>query len=117
MEQPASPKPLPKASPDLVKKASSCASVAGAYPPRCRRPGAIAARSRNREVWGGQVCQICGDGVGTVGDGKLFTACYVCRFPMCRPCYEYEHKDSIQACLQCKTKYKRHKGSPPVRGE
>ncbi|KAK3148996.1 hypothetical protein QOZ80_3AG0211520 [Eleusine coracana subsp. coracana] len=66
---------------------------------------------------GGQVCQICGDGVGTTADGELFTACDVCGFPVCRPCYEYERKDGTQACPQCKTKYKRHKGSPPIRGE
>ncbi|RCV40326.1 hypothetical protein SETIT_9G043900v2 [Setaria italica] len=65
----------------------------------------------------GQVCQICGDGVGTAADGELFTACDVCGFPVCRPCYEYERKDGTQACPQCKTKYKRHKGSPPVHGE
>ncbi|PWZ55216.1 putative cellulose synthase A catalytic subunit 2 [UDP-forming] [Zea mays] len=63
------------------------------------------------------VCQICGDGVGTAADGDLFTACDVCGFPVCRPCYEYERKDGTQACPQCKTKYKRHKGSPPVHGE
>ncbi|XP_062212779.1 probable cellulose synthase A catalytic subunit 2 [UDP-forming] isoform X2 [Phragmites australis] len=65
---------------------------------------------------GGQLCQICGDGVGTTADGELFTACDVCGFPVCRPCYEYERKDGTQACPQCKTKYKRHKGSPPVHG-
>ncbi|TVU44479.1 hypothetical protein EJB05_03922, partial [Eragrostis curvula] len=69
------------------------------------------------EAWGSAVCQICGDGVGTAADGELFTACDVCGFPVCRPCYEYERKDGTQACPQCKTKYKRHKGSPPVRGE
>ena len=59
---------------------------------------------------GGQVCQICGDGVGTTAEGDVFAACYVCGFPVCRPCYEYERKDGTQACPQCKTKYKRHKG-------
>ena len=58
----------------------------------------------------GQVCQIYGDGVGTAADDDLFTACDVCGFPVCRPCYEYERKDGTQACPQCKTKYKRHKG-------
>ncbi|KAM0943645.1 putative cellulose synthase (UDP-forming) chromatin regulator PHD family [Dioscorea sansibarensis] len=66
---------------------------------------------------GSQVCQICGDGVGTTVDGGLFVACGVCGFPVCRPCYEYERKDGNQSCPQCKTKYKRHKGSPPVGGE
>ncbi|KAL5218261.1 hypothetical protein ABZP36_018945 [Zizania latifolia] len=65
----------------------------------------------------GHVCQICGDGVGTTVDGELFTACDVCGFPVCRPCYEYERKDGTQACPQCKTKYKRHKGSPLIHGE
>jgi cellulose synthase A len=57
------------------------------------------------------VCQICGDGVGTTAEGDVFAACDVCGFPVCRPCYEYERKDGTQACPQCKTKYKRHKGS------
>ncbi|KAJ3670215.1 hypothetical protein LUZ60_010539 [Juncus effusus] len=65
----------------------------------------------------GQVCQICGDGVGTTSEGDLFVACSVCGFPVCRPCYEYERKDGTQACPQCKTKYKRHKGSPAIHGE
>ena len=56
------------------------------------------------------MCQICGDGVGTTAEGDVFTACDVCGFPVCRPCYEYERKDGTQACPQCKTKYKRHKG-------
>jgi cellulose synthase A len=59
---------------------------------------------------GGQVCQICGDGVGAGAEGEVFAACDVCGFPVCRPCYEYERKDGTQACPQCKTKYKRHKG-------
>uniref|UniRef100_A0ACD5WNE5 Uncharacterized protein n=1 Tax=Avena sativa TaxID=4498 RepID=A0ACD5WNE5_AVESA len=64
-----------------------------------------------------QVCQICGDGVGVTAEGEVFAACDVCAFPVCRPCYEYERKDGTQACPQCKTKYKRHKGSPAIRGE
>jgi hypothetical protein len=63
---------------------------------------------------GGQVCQICGDGVGTTAEGDVFAACDVCGFPVCRPCYEYERKDGTQACPQCKTKYKRHKGNSTV---
>ena len=58
----------------------------------------------------GQVCEICGDEVGLTVDGDLFVACNECGFPVCRPCYEYERKDGTQACPQCKTKYKRHKG-------
>ncbi|KAG2632850.1 hypothetical protein PVAP13_2NG127200 [Panicum virgatum] len=77
--------------------------------------GAEAVKSGTRG--GGQVCQICGDGVGTTAEGDVFAACDVCGFPVCRPCYEYERKDGTQACPQCKTKYKRHKGSPAIRGE
>ena len=57
-----------------------------------------------------QVCQICGDKVGVTADGELFVACNECAFPVCRPCYEYEHKDGNQSCPQCKIRYKRHKG-------
>ncbi|KAK6933802.1 Cellulose synthase [Dillenia turbinata] len=64
-----------------------------------------------------QVCQICGDNVGNTVDGEPFIACDVCAFPVCRPCYEYERKDGNQSCLQCKTRYKRHKGSPAVLGD
>ncbi|XWS59131.1 hypothetical protein CRYUN_Cryun08bG0095800 [Craigia yunnanensis] len=66
---------------------------------------------------GGQVCQICSDHVGLTADGEPFVACHVCVFPVCRPCYEYERKDGTQSCPQCKTKYKRHKGSPAIGGE
>ncbi|KAK9283250.1 hypothetical protein L1049_011486 [Liquidambar formosana] len=66
---------------------------------------------------GGQVCQICGDNVGKTVDGEPFIACDVCAFPVCRPCYEYERKDGNQSCPQCKTRYKRHKGSPPIPGD
>ncbi|KAJ7526246.1 hypothetical protein O6H91_17G090000 [Diphasiastrum complanatum] len=65
----------------------------------------------------GQVCQICGDDVGVTIDGELFVACNECAFPVCRPCYEYERKDGNQSCPQCKTRYKRHKGSPRVEGD
>ncbi|KAF9664730.1 hypothetical protein SADUNF_Sadunf16G0048500 [Salix dunnii] len=64
-----------------------------------------------------QVCQICSDEIGKTIDGEPFVACHVCAFPVCRPCYEYERKDGNQSCPQCKTKYKRHKGSPPIQGE
>ncbi|XVF75794.1 hypothetical protein PTKIN_Ptkin13bG0215600 [Pterospermum kingtungense] len=66
---------------------------------------------------GGQVCQICSDNVGLTADGEPFVACHVCAFPVCRPCYEYERKDGTQSCPQCKTKYKRHNGSPAIGGE
>jgi cellulose synthase A len=57
------------------------------------------------------VCNICSDSVGTTAEGDVFAACDVCSFPVSCRCYEYEHKDSTQACPQCKTKYKCHKGN------
>ncbi|KAL2511642.1 Cellulose synthase A catalytic subunit 3 [UDP-forming] [Abeliophyllum distichum] len=66
---------------------------------------------------GSQVCQICGDNVGLTVDRELFVACDVCAFPVCRPCYEYERKDGNQSCPQCKTRYKRHRGSPAIHGD
>ncbi|MED6203822.1 Cellulose synthase A catalytic subunit 1 [UDP-forming] [Stylosanthes scabra] len=65
----------------------------------------------------GQICQICGDNVGLTATGDVFVACNECAFPVCRPCYEYERKDGNQSCPQCKTRYKRHRGSPRVEGD
>lgn len=65
----------------------------------------------------GQVCEICGDDVGLTVDGDLFVACNECGFPVCRPCYEYERREGSQNCPQCKTRYKRLKGSPRVEGD
>ncbi|KAJ4957560.1 hypothetical protein NE237_024671 [Protea cynaroides] len=65
----------------------------------------------------GQVCEICGDEVGLTGDGDLFVACNECGFPVCRPCYEYERREGSQLCPQCKTRYKRLKGSARVDGD
>ncbi|KAG6543884.1 hypothetical protein Mapa_014724 [Marchantia paleacea] len=65
----------------------------------------------------GHICQICGDDVGITPAGELFVACNECAFPVCRPCYEYERKDGNQTCPQCKTRYKRHRGSPRVNGD
>ncbi|THU59999.1 hypothetical protein C4D60_Mb07t08000 [Musa balbisiana] len=59
----------------------------------------------------GQVCEICGDEIGLTVDGDLFVACNECGFPVCRPCYEYERREGTQLCPQCKTRYKRLKGS------
>ncbi|KAK7853442.1 cellulose synthase a catalytic subunit 3 [udp-forming] [Quercus suber] len=73
--------------------------------------------ARSSKTLGGQVCQICGDNVGKTVDGEPFIACDVCAFPVCRPCYEYERKDGNQSCPQCKTRYKRHKGSPAILGD
>ncbi|KAL0344326.1 UNVERIFIED_CONTAM: Cellulose synthase A catalytic subunit [UDP-forming] [Sesamum angustifolium] len=36
---------------------------------------------------------------------------------MDRTCYEYERKEGSQCCPQCKTRYKRIKGSPRVEGD
>lgn len=60
------------------------------------------------------ICQICGDDVGVTFEGDLFVACNECSYPVCRPCYEYERKEGSQACPQCKTYYKRLKGSPRI---
>ncbi|KAL2503708.1 putative cellulose synthase A catalytic subunit 9 [UDP-forming] [Abeliophyllum distichum] len=65
----------------------------------------------------GQICQICGDEIEITVDGEPFVACNECAFPVCRPCYEYERREGNQACPQCKTRYKRIKGSPRVDGD
>ncbi|VFQ86717.1 unnamed protein product [Cuscuta campestris] len=65
----------------------------------------------------GQICQICGDEIEITEDREPFVACNECAFPVCRPCYEYERREGNQACPQCKTRYKRIKGSPRVEGD
>ncbi|CAA0815000.1 Cellulose synthase A catalytic subunit 6 [Striga hermonthica] len=50
-------------------------------------------------------------------DGEPFMVCNECTFPVCRPCYEYERWEGNHACPQCKTKYRRIKGSPWVDGD
>ncbi|KAM1005704.1 hypothetical protein ACFX13_002621 [Malus domestica] len=65
----------------------------------------------------GQICQICGDEIEITVDGEPFVACNECAFPVCRSCYEYERREGNQACPQCKTRYKRIKGSPRVEGD
>ncbi|XP_047324685.1 cellulose synthase A catalytic subunit 7 [UDP-forming]-like [Impatiens glandulifera] len=65
----------------------------------------------------GQVCEICSDQIGLNVDGDLFVACNECGFPVCRPCYEYERREGSHLCPQCKTRYKRLKGSPRVEGD
>ncbi|KAK4790489.1 hypothetical protein SAY86_017793 [Trapa natans] len=65
----------------------------------------------------GQICQICEDEVELTPEGEPFVACNECAFPVCRPCYEYERREGSQACPQCKTRYKRIKGSPRVEGD
>lgn len=42
-----------------------------------------------------------------------FVACDFCSYPVCRPCYEYERKHGNHSCPQCKTTYKRLKGTFP----
>ncbi|PKI33423.1 hypothetical protein CRG98_046186 [Punica granatum] len=61
-----------------------------------------------------QVCQICSDEIEFTENGEPFVACNECAFPVCRTCYEYERREGNQACPQCKTRYKRIKGSPRV---
>ncbi|KAH1260613.1 Cellulose synthase A catalytic subunit 6 [UDP-forming] [Glycine max] len=65
----------------------------------------------------GQICQICGDELEVTVNGEPFVACNECAFPVCRPCYEYERREGNQVCPQCKTRYKRIKGSPRVEGD
>ncbi|XP_027357642.1 cellulose synthase A catalytic subunit 2 [UDP-forming]-like isoform X3 [Abrus precatorius] len=65
----------------------------------------------------GQICQICGDELEVTVDGEPFVACNECAFPVCRPCYEYERREGNQVCPQCKTRYKRIKGSARVEGD
>ncbi|CAI0393861.1 unnamed protein product [Linum tenue] len=63
------------------------------------------------------VCQICGDNIGKTVSGDPFVACDVCGLPVCRLCYEYERNHGTKACPQCKTRYKRHRGSPANAGD
>ncbi|KAL3818816.1 hypothetical protein ACJIZ3_004721 [Penstemon smallii] len=74
-------------------------------------------RIKSVQELSGQKCQICGDEVEITVDGELFVACNECAFPVCRTCYEYERKEGSQSCPQCKTRYKRLKGSPRVEGD
>ncbi|MFQ6623705.1 hypothetical protein Gotur_004386 [Gossypium turneri] len=75
------------------------------------------ARIKSVQELSGQTCQICGDEIEITVDGEPFVACNECAFPVCRPCYEYERREGNQACPQCKTRYKRIKGSPRVEGD
>lgn len=75
------------------------------------------ARIRSVQELSGQTCQICGDEIELTVSSELFVACNECAFPVCRPCYEYERREGNQACPQCKTRYKRIKGSPRVDGD
>ncbi|CAA2968796.1 cellulose synthase A catalytic subunit 2 [UDP-forming] [Olea europaea subsp. europaea] len=74
-------------------------------------------RIKSVQELSGQICHICGDEVEITVDGEPFVACNECAFPVCRTCYEYERREGNQACPQCKTRYKRIKGSPRVEGD
>ncbi|KMS96891.1 hypothetical protein BVRB_7g180680 [Beta vulgaris subsp. vulgaris] len=63
------------------------------------------------------ICRVCGDGIEVREDGEAFIACQECKFPVCRPCYEYERCEGTQCCPQCNTRYKRLRGSPRVEGD
>ncbi|XP_028206390.1 cellulose synthase A catalytic subunit 6 [UDP-forming]-like [Glycine soja] len=65
----------------------------------------------------GQICQIYGDELEVTVNGEPFVDCNECAFPVCRPCYEYERREGNRVFPQCKTKYKRIKGSPRVEGD
>ncbi|KQK07271.1 probable cellulose synthase A catalytic subunit 1 [UDP-forming] [Brachypodium distachyon] len=82
-----------------------------------RHDGDAPAPGKQAKGVNGQVCQICGDTVGVSATGDVFVACNECAFPVCRPCYEYERKEGNQCCPQCKTRYRRLKGSPRVQGD
>ncbi|XP_042492167.1 cellulose synthase A catalytic subunit 2 [UDP-forming]-like [Macadamia integrifolia] len=75
------------------------------------------ARVKSVKELSGEICQICGDEIEITVDGEPFVACNECAFPVCRSCYEYERREGNQACPQCKTRYKRIKGSPRVEGD
>eukprot|EP00271_Cylindrocystis_brebissonii_P004552 TRINITY_DN1628_c0_g4_i1.p1 TRINITY_DN1628_c0_g4~~TRINITY_DN1628_c0_g4_i1.p1 ORF type:complete len:1129 (+),score=182.26 TRINITY_DN1628_c0_g4_i1:276-3662(+) len=79
--------------------------------------GADADENRPRSSMSASICAICGEDVGHSVDGGPFVACNECGYPVCRPCYEYERKENSRVCPQCKTIYKRHKGSPAVPGD
>ncbi|GAA0167340.1 DNA-binding transcription factor [Lithospermum erythrorhizon] len=64
-----------------------------------------------------KICRVCGDEIGIKENGEIFVACYVCGFPVCKPCYDYERSEGNQSCPQCQTRYKRHKGCPRVVGD
>ncbi|KAF8389093.1 hypothetical protein HHK36_025778 [Tetracentron sinense] len=74
-------------------------------------------RPKTLKYLNAQVCQICGDIVGPTATGDAFVACNECGFPICRACYENERRDGNRSCPQCKTRYKRHKGSARVEGD
>ncbi|CAL9040119.1 cellulose synthase A catalytic subunit 5 [UDP-forming]-like [Musa acuminata AAA Group] len=74
-------------------------------------------RPKLAQVSSRQICQICGDDIEVLVEEEFFVACNECAFPVCRTCYEYERREGTQTCPQCKTRYKRRKGSPRVEGD
>ncbi|XP_028554500.1 cellulose synthase A catalytic subunit 6 [UDP-forming]-like [Dendrobium catenatum] len=77
-------------------------------------------REKPLQVLGSGVCQICGEHIEILEFNNIkefFVACNECAFPVCRPCYEYERREGDQVCPQCKTRYKRQKGSRRVDGD
>lgn len=74
-------------------------------------------RVTSEPVFTEQICQICGDEIELSVNGETFIACNECAFPVCKPCYEYERREGNQFCPQCKTIYRRLKGSRRVDGD
>ncbi|XP_020598324.1 cellulose synthase A catalytic subunit 6 [UDP-forming]-like, partial [Phalaenopsis equestris] len=77
-------------------------------------------RGKPLQVLGGGICHICGEDIEILEMNNIkefFVACNECAFPVCRACYEYERREGDQVCPQCKTRYKRQKGSPRVEGD
>ncbi|KAI9073152.1 hypothetical protein K1719_044884 [Acacia pycnantha] len=72
---------------------------------------------RDGEEERGKECKICGDEIGINEEGEVFVACNECAFPVCKDCYEYERREGSHVCPQCKTRYKRLKGSARVDGD
>ncbi|KAE8727467.1 Actin-related protein 7 [Hibiscus syriacus] len=64
---------------------------------------------------GGQVCQSVVILLERMWMVIQFIACEYVHF-LSAVRYEYERKDGNQSCPQCKTRYKRHKGSPAILG-
>ncbi|XP_028807306.1 probable cellulose synthase A catalytic subunit 6 [UDP-forming] isoform X2 [Neltuma alba] len=77
----------------------------------------FSARREEKEEERGKGCKICGDEIGINEEGEVFVACNECAFPVCRNCYEYERREGSHVCPQCKTRYKRLKGSARVEGD
>ncbi|VFQ68267.1 unnamed protein product [Cuscuta campestris] len=73
---------------------------------------------RREERGGGdKICRVCEDEIGVMDNGQVFVACNECRFPVCKPCYEYERSEGNQCCPRCNTRYMRYKGCPRVVGD